>query len=121
MKLSLTLEADAVNILALNMGRIVVDIDGIDLSALIEAINSSGCRLLLVNEPVCKTLSHENRGPLTTEQGLEIVIRWLEDNIDSDSTIIFDNDDALTDSVALLPYIKQALVDIHQRQIMNGQ
>ena len=49
MKLSLTVEADAVNILALNMGRIAVDIDGIDLSALVEAINNNGCRLLLVN------------------------------------------------------------------------
>ncbi|WP_211095717.1 hypothetical protein [Hafnia alvei] len=76
---------------------------------------------MLINEPACKTLNHENRGALTTEQGLEIVIRWLEDNIDADSTIIFDNDDALTDSAALLPCIKQALGDIRQRQIMDGQ
>ena len=121
MKLSLTLEADTVNILALNMGRIAVDIDGIDLSALIEAINNNGCRLLLASEPAPVATSPENRGSLTTEQGLEIVIRWLEDNIDADSTIIFDNDDALTDSAALLPCIKQALADIRQRQIMNGQ
>lgn len=107
MILSLTLEANAVNILALNMGRIAVDIDGID--------------LLLANEPAPVAASLQNRGPLTTEQGLEIVIRWLEDNIDADSTIIFDNDDALTDSAALLPCIKQALGDIRQRQIMDGQ
>ncbi|NLS55433.1 DUF957 domain-containing protein [Hafnia alvei] len=121
MILSLTLEADAVNILALNMGRIAVDIDGIDLSALIEAINNNGCTLLLVNEPECETVSYENSGPLTTEQGLEILIRWLEDNIDADSTIIFDNDDDRTDSAALLPCIARALADIRQRQIMNGQ
>ena len=72
MILSLTLEADAVNILALNMGRIAVDIDGINLSALIEAINNNGCTLLLVNEPECETVIHKNSGPLTTEQGLEI-------------------------------------------------
>lgn len=107
MILSLTLEANAVNILALNMGRIAVDIDGID--------------LLLANEPAPVAASLQNRGPLTTEQGREIVIRWLEDNIDADSTIIFDNDDALTDSAALLPCIKQALGDIRQRQIMDGQ
>ncbi|WP_191278984.1 hypothetical protein [Hafnia paralvei] len=75
----------------------------------------------LVNEPECETVSHENCGPLTTEQGLEIVIRWLEDNIDCGSTIIFDNDDKFTDSSALLPYIEQALADIHQRKTMNGQ
>ena len=121
MMLSLTLEADAVNILALNMGRIAVDIDGIDLSALIEAINNSGCTLLLASEPAPEAARLEHRGPLTMEQGLEIVIRWLEDNIDADSTIIFDNDDHLTDSAALLPCLEQTLADIRQRQIMNGQ
>ncbi|MCW1830370.1 DUF5983 family protein, partial [Enterobacter asburiae] len=43
MKLSLTVEADTVNILALNMGRIVLDIDGIELSELIAAVNQNGC------------------------------------------------------------------------------
>ncbi len=32
MKLALTLEADSVNVQALNMGRIVVDIDGVNLA-----------------------------------------------------------------------------------------
>ncbi|HGC5518204.1 TPA: DUF5983 family protein, partial [Escherichia coli] len=31
MKLSLTLEADSVNVQALNIGRIIVDIDGVEL------------------------------------------------------------------------------------------
>ena len=35
MKLSLTPEADSVNVQALNMGRIVVDIDGVNLAELI--------------------------------------------------------------------------------------
>ncbi len=30
MKLALTLEADSVNVQALNMGRIVVDVDGVN-------------------------------------------------------------------------------------------
>ena len=34
MKLALTLEADSVNVQALNMGRIVVDIDGVNLAEL---------------------------------------------------------------------------------------
>lgn len=75
MMLSLTVEADAVNVLALNMGRIVVDIDGINLSALIEAIHNNGGTLLLASEPAPVAASLENRGPLTTEQGLEILIR----------------------------------------------
>ncbi len=32
MQLTLTLEADSVNVQALNMGRIVVDIDGVNLA-----------------------------------------------------------------------------------------
>ena len=34
MKLALTLKADSVNVRALNMGRIVVDIDGVNLAEL---------------------------------------------------------------------------------------
>ncbi len=39
MKLALTLEADSVNVQALNMGRIVVDVDGVNLIELINRIN----------------------------------------------------------------------------------
>ncbi|HGU8695237.1 TPA: DUF5983 family protein, partial [Escherichia coli] len=38
MKLSLTLEADSINVQALNMGRIVVDIDGVNLAELINVV-----------------------------------------------------------------------------------
>ncbi|QUI99428.1 hypothetical protein KCP74_25325 [Salmonella enterica subsp. enterica] len=31
--------------------------------------------------------------PLTTEEGLQILICWLQDNIDCGTEIIFDNDD----------------------------
>lgn len=51
MKLSLTTEADAVNILALNMGRISVDIDGIELTELVDAVNQNGCILRIADEP----------------------------------------------------------------------
>lgn len=51
MKLSLTIEADAVNILALNMGRISVDIDGIELTELVDAVNQDGCTLRIADEP----------------------------------------------------------------------
>ncbi|MCL5218067.1 DUF5983 family protein, partial [Escherichia coli] len=42
MKLSLTPEADSVNVQALNMGRIVVDIDGVNLAELINKAAENG-------------------------------------------------------------------------------
>ncbi|EEZ6491582.1 hypothetical protein N8I70_005317 [Escherichia coli] len=45
---------------------------------------------------------------LTTETALDILIAWLQDNIDCESEIIFDNDEDKTDSAALLPCIEQA-------------
>ncbi|HHQ8364308.1 TPA: hypothetical protein ACSUN1_000606 [Salmonella enterica subsp. diarizonae] len=50
--------------------------------------------------------------PLTTEEGLQILICWLQDNIDCGTNIIFDNDDTLTGSTALLPCLEQALNDV---------
>lgn len=49
---------------------------------------------------------------LTTEVALNILIGWLQDNIDCDTEIIFDNDEDSTDLVALLPWIEQALKDV---------
>lgn len=51
MKLSLTVEADAINVLALNMGRIAVDIDGIELTDLIHVVCDNGYSLRVVDEP----------------------------------------------------------------------
>ncbi|HAF2467661.1 TPA: DUF957 domain-containing protein [Salmonella enterica] len=50
--------------------------------------------------------------PLTTEEGLQILICWLQDNIDCGTEIIFDNDEDNTDSAALLPWIEQARNDV---------
>ncbi|HFV0493120.1 TPA: DUF5983 family protein, partial [Escherichia coli] len=38
MKLALTLEADSINAQALNMGRIVADVDGVNLTELINKV-----------------------------------------------------------------------------------
>ncbi|MCP1630411.1 hypothetical protein J2T25_003381 [Citrobacter amalonaticus] len=51
MKLSLTVEADAINVLALNMGWIAVDIDGIELTALINVICDNGYSLRIADTP----------------------------------------------------------------------
>ena len=50
MKLALTLEADSVNVQALNMGRIVVDVDGIELAELINMVCDNGYSLRVVDE-----------------------------------------------------------------------
>lgn len=49
---------------------------------------------------------------LTTETALDILIRWLQDNINCNSEIIFDNDEDNTDSAVLLPWIEQARNDV---------
>ncbi|WP_447348319.1 DUF5983 family protein [Shigella flexneri] len=50
MKLALTLEADSVNVQALNMGRIVVDIDGVNLAELINMVCDNGYSLRVIDE-----------------------------------------------------------------------
>lgn len=51
MKLSLTVEADSINVLALNMGRIAVDIDGIELTDLIDVVCDNGYSLRVADAP----------------------------------------------------------------------
>lgn len=51
MKLSLTVEADAINVLALNMGRIAIDIDGIELADLINVVCDNGYSLRVADTP----------------------------------------------------------------------
>ncbi|MGC6693177.1 hypothetical protein [Burkholderia pseudomallei] len=48
---------------------------------------------------------------ITTENALNILTNWLQDNIDCDSGIVFDNDEDNTDSAVLLPHITQAFED----------
>ncbi len=58
---------------------------------------------------------------LTTETALDILIAWLQDNIDCESGIIFDNNEDKTDSAALLPCIEQAREDIRTlRQLQTS-
>ncbi|GCR47400.1 hypothetical protein BvCmsHHNP033_01613 [Escherichia coli] len=134
MKLALTLEADSVNVQALNMGRIVVDIDGIELAELINKVAKNGYSLRMVDvrdateTPATSASPHQlpedntviqSVMPLTTETALDILIAWLQDNIDCESGIIFDNDENKTDSVTLLPCIKQARQDVRTLRHMQ--
>ena len=49
---------------------------------------------------------------LTTETALDILIAWLQDNIDCESGIIFDNNEDKTDSAARLPWSEPAREDL---------
>lgn len=69
MKLSLTVEADAVNVLTLNMGRIAVDIDGLVLSELIATVNQNGCPLQIADDPG-NTTAGAPPPPLTALPGI---------------------------------------------------
>ncbi len=48
-------------------------------------------------------------------KGLEILASWLEDNINCESTLCFDNPDDGMDSVTLLPCVEAVLKLIRER------
>ena len=50
MKIGLNLSADSINVLALNMGKIALDVDGIELAELIAAVNAQGLTLRIAEE-----------------------------------------------------------------------
>lgn len=51
MKIGLNLSVDSISVLALNMGKIAVDVDGIEIAELIAAINAQGLTLRIAEEP----------------------------------------------------------------------
>ena len=69
MKISVNVEAEAVNVLALNLGKIAVDVEGIELAELVDAVNSNGCSLRLAEEP--GKLIVETPPPLTRLNGIQ--------------------------------------------------
>lgn len=51
MKLSLNLEADSINVLALNRGKIAVEVDGVELAELVDVVNDNGYTLRIADKP----------------------------------------------------------------------
>lgn len=51
MKIGLNLSADSISVLALNMGKIAVEVDGVDIAELIDAVNTQGLSLRIADEP----------------------------------------------------------------------
>lgn len=45
MKISLNVEADSINVLALNMGKIAIEVDGVDIETLLNIVNDNGYTL----------------------------------------------------------------------------
>ncbi|EJD9017043.1 hypothetical protein OOP60_002608 [Salmonella enterica] len=69
MKLCLNLEADRINVLALNMGRIAVEVDGIDLAELIDVVCDNGYSLRVVEESD-KQAAESTLPPFTSLSGM---------------------------------------------------
>ena len=51
MKIDLTISADSISVLAMNMGKIAVDVDGIEIAELMAAVNAQGLTLRIAEEP----------------------------------------------------------------------
>ncbi len=51
MKICLNLSADSISVLAMNMGKIAVDVDGIEIAELMAAVNAQGLTLRIAEEP----------------------------------------------------------------------
>ncbi|GCJ73213.1 aec77 [Escherichia coli] len=68
MKLALTLEADSINAQTLNMGRIVVDVDGVNLTELINKVAENGYSLRVVDDSDQQSTC--TPPPLTTLTGI---------------------------------------------------
>lgn len=85
MKLSLTVEADAINVLALNMGRIAVDIDGIELTDLINVLCDSGYSLRVGDHPE-KRVVEDPLPPIARVNGIQCSTAHITE---ADNTLLF--------------------------------
>lgn len=61
MKIGLNLSADSISVLALNMGKIAVDVDGIEIAELIATVNAQGLTLRIAEEPGEVTVETSSR------------------------------------------------------------
>lgn len=51
MKISMNIEADGINVLALNMGKIAVEVDRVEIDELIDVVNDNGYTLRIASTP----------------------------------------------------------------------
>ena len=85
MKLSLTVEAGTINVLALNAGRIAVDIDGIELAALINVVCDNGYSLRIADTPG-KLVVEDPLPPAARLNGIQCSTAHITED---DNTLLF--------------------------------
>ncbi len=85
MKLSFTVEADSINVLALNIARIVVDIDGIELAQLIDVVCDNGYLLRVADEPG-KLAVEDPLPPVTRLNGIQCSTAHISE---ADNNLLF--------------------------------
>ncbi|WP_404273286.1 DUF5983 family protein [Yersinia similis] len=83
MKISMNVEGDGINVLALNMGKIAVDVDGVEIDELINVVNDNGYTLRIANTP----------GKIIFEDPLPVTART--NGIQCNTAHITDEDNAL--------------------------
>ncbi|MIE72113.1 hypothetical protein EL06_22535 [Salmonella enterica subsp. diarizonae] len=105
MKLSMTVEADTVNVQALNMGRIVVDIDGIELADLIDVVCDNGYSLRVV-DGAGKPATEATQPPFTSLPGIQCSTAHItgEDNAILDLASLQQHDGGNSDWVLYTGY-----------------
>ena len=105
MKLSLTVEADTVNILALNLGRIAVDIDGIELADLIDVVCDNGYSLRIADTPG-KLVVEDPLPPATRLNGIQCSTAHMtcEDNVILDQITLQRDDGGNCDWILYTSY-----------------
>lgn len=86
MKISINVEAERINVLALNMGRIAVEVDGIELAELIDAANSNDCSFHIADEPGCIMIEAPER-PSLLFSGIECSTAHITEN---DNALLYD-------------------------------
>ncbi|MDF7680468.1 DUF5983 family protein [Enterobacteriaceae bacterium ESL0689] len=85
MKLSFTVEADSINVLALNIGRIVVDIDGVELADLINVVCDNGYSLRVADAPG-KLVVEDPLPPIARVNGIQCSTAHITE---ADNTLLF--------------------------------
>ncbi|HDL7680297.1 TPA: DUF5983 family protein [Yersinia enterocolitica] len=85
MKLSINVEADSVSVLALNLGKIAVEVEGIELAGLVDAVNQNGVVLHVADE--MGSINAENsRAPMTSLIGIRCSTAHITDG---DNALLF--------------------------------
>lgn len=85
MKLSINIEAESVSVLALNLGKIAVELEGIELAKLVDAVNQNGVVLHVADE-LGSINAANSRAPVTRPNGIRCSTAHITDG---DNDLLF--------------------------------